>query len=922
MTNRLANAQRDFVAQTGRIPDKVGVLDYSDMIAFKVPFWGLRWRRGFFTLSDSKLYTMSMKGKVLRCYVLEESHARSGKPPLNRLGNPVGRPTIFLSDNATGEVTNVIWLKLKALTQQEHRSWLAALCRATSTAATPGLPPTSTTLTCGPASTPPLGTSVMHSPSPLRRQVSYEVIEEGDLELRRQSQIAEVVYKLNVETQEAVMLLRLNKWDTEQVVKAHQMEDCKVRASKPPRPPREEPKECQICMESFGPLSTTPRHLMCGHRFCNLCWVDFLTNAVRSGTKELWTKGSTCPWHGCSEPIPDEVYKELLPQDLFKRYQQYATNNFVDSNVSVRWCPASKCNRAVYCSDSQMSVRDVLCTCGMEFCFGCGKSPHSPAGCDAAARWRETETLEDQRKQTGAEGPSKRNEEDVLWLAKNTRPCPKCKVPIQKFHGCNHMTCHNQRCQHDFCWVCLRDWSEHGVSTGGYFHCNTNDPKQTREKLKQLRFEQNDAKSSGVWEVLLKRVAGWRTKARIAQKMAVDFQEMDPLEFDGDINTCNKLVAAASLVGRVHRFLRWVDIVLYDKQMILEKESQEQVKKGILGKAKKDVSVMHSLAADVLRSKAKSISKSVSRLSTLLEPMHRIFATTQDSRNGNVTSALSTKVVAERVMEIEYGCADCENAMIDCRSFTNAWTQGQNQADGAMAKPVDQADGAMAKPVERPSLSLMREKLESAMMEAAMKRSILTNKPAAATVAALANSSVFSFNGLFRQNWQNVENALTSKSSETWSCLLCHAANNLPHKLFCPQCLTKREIPEITEAIRTHLSNFPVSNIGFSEVRDGETSADRWSLMATGISDLSHSQTPTLLRRVRRYGRSSSGVLETSPSRPPALALLSQTMSTEREEQVKIIEDMGFTDREMILRALQSTNGNVESAVEIVLSWR
>ena len=50
-----------------------------------------------------------------------------------------------------------------------------------------------------------------------------------------------------------------------------------------------------------------------------------------SKAKELWTKGSTCPWHGCSEPIPDEVYKELLPQDLFKRYQQYATNNFVDS---------------------------------------------------------------------------------------------------------------------------------------------------------------------------------------------------------------------------------------------------------------------------------------------------------------------------------------------------------------------------------------------------------------------------------------------------------------------------------------------------------------------------------------------------------------------------------------------------------------
>jgi len=41
------------------------------------------------------------------------------------------------------------------------------------------------------------------------------------------------------------------------------------------------------------------------------------------------------------------------------------------------------------------------------------------------------------------------------WLMLNTRPCPRCRVPIQKQGGCNHMLC--RACKATFCWACMRE---------------------------------------------------------------------------------------------------------------------------------------------------------------------------------------------------------------------------------------------------------------------------------------------------------------------------------------------------------------------------------------------------------------------------------------------------------------------------------
>jgi len=61
----------------------------------------------------------------------------------------------------------------------------------------------------------------------------------------------------------------------------------------------------------------------------------------------------------------------------------------------------------------------------------------------------------------------------MIWIYNNTKNCPKCKNPIEKNQGCNHMTCRPPGgCKFEFCWVCLGDWKTHGDETGGYYKCN------------------------------------------------------------------------------------------------------------------------------------------------------------------------------------------------------------------------------------------------------------------------------------------------------------------------------------------------------------------------------------------------------------------------------------------------------------------
>jgi len=111
------------------------------------------------------------------------------------------------------------------------------------------------------------------------------------------------------------------------------------------------------------------------------------------------------------------------------------------------------------CSESQ-SQQFGLGLQGKEhkFCFGCPiEMDHRPVVCGVAKMWLKK---------------CRDDSETANWIKSNTKECSNCQSTIEKNGGCNHMTC--KKCKHEFCWVCMGPWSEHGTS---WYSCNRYDEK-------------------------------------------------------------------------------------------------------------------------------------------------------------------------------------------------------------------------------------------------------------------------------------------------------------------------------------------------------------------------------------------------------------------------------------------------------------
>lgn len=292
------------------------------------------------------------------------------------------------------------------------------------------------------------------------RDREYVALGPEHLEREFDGVAAETAELLAVSADDAEVLLARSEWNKRRLQEQWFDSEERVRkraglsAGARPVSPAKAEFTCMACYDEAPPERGS--HLRCRHDFCHECWSSFLRTKVLQDRNAL---AARCMMHTCPESITRATVATLAEPDVVRKYRAQQLRSFVQDNRDTRWCPGVDCLYAVRVPGGCASALDVACACGHQFCFRCGIEAHRPAPCEWVRQWDEKNSAES---------------ENVTWIRANTKPCPKCAAPIEKNQGCNHMTCRRLAggCGHDFCWLCLDPWAQHGSATGGYYRCN------------------------------------------------------------------------------------------------------------------------------------------------------------------------------------------------------------------------------------------------------------------------------------------------------------------------------------------------------------------------------------------------------------------------------------------------------------------
>ncbi|KAJ7050024.1 hypothetical protein C8F01DRAFT_1060712 [Mycena amicta] len=332
-------------------------------------------------------------------------------------------------------------------------------------------------------------------------ELEYTSLSQSAVEKLMEQDVEHIRGILGVDASTASLLLRHMSWNKERLIEkymdnANKMlvaagiaapEPEAVRPSKrpvtrrttkrSPSPPKTNgPFTCSICFDDAPTL--TPLALDCGHAACSGCWDAYITSKIRDEAEHV----CRCMAEGCGLVAPDTFVRAAIDEESFVRFQELLVRHFVACMTHLKFCPYPSCTNTVSCPSaaSKVSLTTVvpIVSCGArglasesqplsqsqelikqatgkehKFCFGCIiDSDHRPVICAVALLWLKK---------------CRDDSETANWIKSNTKECPKCVSTIEKNGGCNHMTC--KKCKHEFCWVCMGPWSEHGTA---WYSCN------------------------------------------------------------------------------------------------------------------------------------------------------------------------------------------------------------------------------------------------------------------------------------------------------------------------------------------------------------------------------------------------------------------------------------------------------------------
>ncbi|KAI1467603.1 uncharacterized protein F4812DRAFT_430138 [Daldinia caldariorum] len=154
-----------------------------------------------------------------------------------------------------------------------------------------------------------------------------------------------------------------------------------------------------------------------------------------------------CP--ECPQFLKYEDVRALASREVLKKYDVLATKALLSSIPEFMWC------LHLGCEYGQINPAG----CSKAKCQGCKRSlcvRHN-------VPWHRGETCDEYDKRTRRH--RKNEEASERKIQEMSKPCPGCERNIDKYSGCDHVTC---PCGHQWCWVCFQPYY---LDKGLYLFC-------------------------------------------------------------------------------------------------------------------------------------------------------------------------------------------------------------------------------------------------------------------------------------------------------------------------------------------------------------------------------------------------------------------------------------------------------------------
>jgi len=422
-----------------------------------------------------------------------------------------------------------------------------------------------------------------------RPQSNYTILSEEDILQRQEEAITAISTVLSISRVDAGILLRHFKWSVSKVNDEWFADEEKVRRDvglleKPVVEVRPYEKEliCGICFDYY--LRSRMKAAACGHHFCNSCWIGYIHTSINDGPGCLTLR---CPDPSCSAAVGEDMVLSLVSDEDRAKYTRYLLRSYVEDNRKTKWCPAPGCEYGV---DFVMGSGpyDVTCKCAYNFCWNCCEEAHRPVDCETVEKWILKNSAES---------------ENMNWILANSKPCPKCKRPIEKNQGCMHITC-TPPCKFEFCWLCLGAWSEHGERTGGFYACNRYETAKQEGVYDESERRREMAKNS--LERYTHYYERWATNESSRAKALTDLQQMQAVQIEKlSDRQCQpvsqlKFVTEAWLqIVECRRVLKWT--YAYGYYLPEQEQAKRQFFEYLQGEAESGLERLHQCAEKELQ---------------------------------------------------------------------------------------------------------------------------------------------------------------------------------------------------------------------------------------------------------------------------------------------------------------------------------